>query len=173
VDARGSGQRSSPLLLLSICLGGVVLCSIILYTTSRVLAARGRASRVDIKSELKRWNTQSDDEVLQATVEDVRRFIRSRGSSAPTFGISRGHYSSASQHSLSKLTQVEKEHASRGPGIAPRIRRGFRASAFDDRASALDDESSHACRRATSSRSTPPARRPPCCCPGCSALGHT
>jgi len=46
----------------------------------------------DIKSELKKWNAQSDEEVLQATLEDVRRFLRSKGSSTPTFGVSRGRY---------------------------------------------------------------------------------
>jgi hypothetical protein len=47
---------------------------------------------MDMKSELKKWNAQSDEEVLQATLEDVRRFLRSKGSSIPTFGVSRGRY---------------------------------------------------------------------------------
>ena len=58
---------------------------------------------VDIVSELNRWNAQSDDEVLQTMVDDVRRFISSKGASGPTFGISRGHYSRASPQSLFKL----------------------------------------------------------------------
>lgn len=101
---------SSPLLL-SIVVGSAFLGGIILLTIFRVLAWRARVaagsdSRVNIKSELRRWNAQSDDEVLQTTLEDVRQFIRTKGRSAPTFGISRGHYSKASPHSLSKLTQT-------------------------------------------------------------------
>ena len=101
-------QAVSAPLLLSIVLGSACLGGIILFTAYRVtqFRAAGASAKVDIKSELRRWNAQSDEEVLQTTVEDVRRFIRSKGTSSPTFGISRGHYSKASAHSLSKLTET-------------------------------------------------------------------
>ena len=101
-------QALSAPLLLSIVLGSACLGGIILFTAYRVtwFRAAGASARVDIKSELRRWNAQSDEEVLQTTVEDVRRFILSKGKAAPTFGISRGHYSKASAHSLSKLTET-------------------------------------------------------------------
>jgi len=85
-------------LLLLVILGSTFLG----FQMQRQGAATQRTS-VDIIEELNRWNAQSDDEVLQTMVDDVRRFISSKGAAGPTFGISRGHYSRASPQSLFKL----------------------------------------------------------------------
>ena len=60
-------------LLVGICfLAIIAVCAAYRIRQGGFLWGGKGGGKVDIKSELRKWNAQSDEEVLQATLEDVR-----------------------------------------------------------------------------------------------------
>ena len=57
-------------ILVGICFIAMCAANHIRYQGGFLLGGAG--GKVDIKSELRKWNAQSDEEVLQATLENVR-----------------------------------------------------------------------------------------------------
>jgi hypothetical protein len=88
---RTKGEKEGGKIRLSI-LAGTCFLTVVIAMVLGGHQVYKTGDKLDMKSELKKWNAQSDEEVLQATLEDVRRFLRNRGSSTPTFGVSRGRY---------------------------------------------------------------------------------
>jgi len=118
-ECRGDAckDRARPRLLPVLAAGvGLAVALVFWRQNASAFGSRGRPDAGRAKaSDLRRWYAQSDEDVLDTTRQDVRRFVEAKGAAAPSvFGISRGPYSR-----LGNYTRLPKIAGFGAPGERP------------------------------------------------------
>jgi hypothetical protein len=98
-DWLGPQERLCPILLVAVVSGLTAWAAWRHRASPVVTPTEAAPERKNDSSELRRWYAMSDVAVMEATQDDVQRFIASRGSAEPNFGISRGPYAKIGSHS--------------------------------------------------------------------------